>query len=209
MTQIIAIGGNGLSTEANDLALNRYVLEQTGKPRPAVCFLPTATGDSADSIVEFYTTFSLLECRTSHLSLFGKLPSDLASFILEQDVVYVGGGRTRNMLALWREWGLAAIFREALAEGVILSGVSAGAICWFQQAVSMVSGSFEVQACLGFLPGSCCPHYDSQPERRPAYHQFVAQGDILPGLAVDNGAALHFVDGELQEVVASRMEAQA
>jgi peptidase E len=86
--------------------MDRYVLEQTGKPRPAICFLPTATGDAPDSIVKFFSAFSLLACRPSYLSLFGTIPSDLESFVLDHDVVYVGGGRTRNMLALWREWGL-------------------------------------------------------------------------------------------------------
>ena len=209
MEQIIAVGGNGLAREPEVLALNRYVLEQTGKPRPAVCFLPTATGDSADEIVKFYSAFSPLECRPTYLSLFGDLPSDPESFLLEQDVIYVGGGRTRNMLALWREWGLVEILHKALEEGVILSGVSAGAICWFKQAVSMVSGNLSVLDCLGFLPGSLCPHYDSQPARQPVYKQFLAQGEILPGFGVGYGVALHFVDGELVQGGASRPESQA
>ena len=209
MGQIIAIGGGGLSLQPDNLALDRYVLEQTGKPRPAICFLPTAAADSPDSIVEFFSAFSQLECRASYLSLFGSIPSDLESFVLEHDVVYVGGGRTRNMLALWREWGLVEILHKALEERVILSGVSAGGVCWFQQAVTMVSGTLGVLEGLGFLGGSCCPHYDSQAARRSAYHQFVAQGDILPGFGIDDGVALHFVDGELQRVVRSRPDAQA
>lgn len=209
MGQIIAIGGGGMSMETDNLALDSYILEQTGKPRPAVCFMPTASGDSPGMIVEFYTAFSQLECSVSHLSLFGSLPLDLESFILEHDVVYVGGGRTRNMLALWREWGFVEILKRALDEGVILSGVSAGGICWFQQAVTMVSGRLSVLDCLGFLNNSCCPHYDTKHERRSTYHQFLTQGDILQGFAVEDGMALHFVDGELQQVVRSRPEAKA
>jgi peptidase E len=137
------------------------------------------------------------------------MPSDLESFVLEHDVAYVGGGRTRNMLALWREWGLVEILHKAIEGRVISSGVSAGGVCWFQQAVTMVSGSLGVLECLGFLDGSCCAHYDSQAARRSAYHQFVAQGNILPGFGIDDGVALHFVDGELQRVFRSRPEAQA
>jgi len=209
MKQIIVIGGGGMSREPDNLALDRYIIEQTVKPRPAVCFLPTASGDSPSLIVEFYTIFSQLGCRASHLPLFGPLPSDLESFILEQDVVYVGGGRTRNMLALWRDWGLEEILQKALEDGVILSGVSAGGICWFQQAVTMVSGNLSVLECLGFLDNSCCPHYDYQAERRSIYHKFIEQGDISPGYAIEDGVALHFADGKLQQVVKSRPEAQA
>ena len=209
MEQIIAIGGGGFSMEPANLALDRYVLEQTGKPRPAICFLPTAAGDSSDLTVKFFSAFSQIECRPSYLSLFGSIPADLESFVLEHDVVYVSGGRTRNMLALWREWGLVKTLRKALEEGVILSGVSAGGVCWFQQAITKTSGSLGILECLGFLGGSCCPHYDSQAERRSFYHQSIAQGDILPGFGLDDGVALHFVDGELQRIVRSRPEAQA
>jgi len=209
MEQIIAFGGGGLSMNPDDLAIDRYILHQTGKQRPAVCFLPTAEGDSPDSIVEFFSAYSQLECRVSYLALFGKIPSDLEAFVLEHDVIYVGGGRTRNMLALWREWGLVEIFHKALKKGVILSGVSAGAVCWFQETMPAASGSRRVLECLGFLKGSYCPHYDGQAERRSAYQQFVVQGDILPGYGVDDGAALHFIDGKLHRIVSSRPEAKA
>lgn len=208
--QIIAMGGGGFSMEPDNSALDRYVLEQTGKPRPAVCFLPTAGGDPADYVVKFYAAFTKLDCRPSHLSLFRPPTADLQSFILEKDVIYVGGGNTRSMLALWREWGLDEILREAWNRGVVLAGLSAGAICWFEQGVTdSVPGPLGPLPCLGLLPGSCCPHYDGETERRPAYHRLLSQDEILPGFGVDDGAALHFVGRELKGVVSSRPSARA
>ena len=209
MEQIIAFGGGGLSMNPDDLAMDRYILEQTGKSQPSVCFLPTAEGDSPESIVEFFSAYSQLACRPSYLALFGTIPSDLEAFVLEHDAIYVGGGRTRNMLALWREWGLVEILSKALKKGVVLSGVSAGAVCWFQQTVTMVPGKLGVLECLGFLDGSYCPHYEGPSAQRSAYHQVVEQGDILPGFGVGDGAALHFVDGKLHRVVRSRPESLA
>lgn len=208
--QIIAMGGGGFSMEPDNLALDQFILTKTGKRQPSVCFMPTASGDAADYVVRFYSAFSKLVCKPSHLSLF-KLPtSDLEDFILEQDVIYVGGGNTRSMLSLWREWGMVEILQEAYENGSILSGLSAGAICWFEQGVTdSVPGELGVLSCLGFLSGSCCPHYGGEPERRPVYHQLISQEKILPGYGIDDGAALHFVDGQLNGVVSSRPNARA
>ena len=210
MKQIVAMGGGGFSMEPDNLALDRYVLQQTGKPVPAVCFLPTASGDADGYIVNFYSAFTKLDCQPSHLSLFRLPTADLKSFILEKDVIYVGGGNTRSMLILWREWGLDHILREAWDRGIVLAGLSAGAICWFEQGVTdAVPGRLGPLTCLGFLPGSCCPHYDGETERRPAYRRLLSQGEILPGFGVDDGAALHFVGQELKCVVSSRPKARA
>jgi dipeptidase E len=210
MKQIIAMGGGGFSMEPDNPALDRYILQQTGKSQPAICFLPTASGDADSYVVKFYAAFTELDCRPTHLSLFRPPSADLESFVLEQDVIYVGGGNTRSMLVLWREWGLEEILRQAWSEGVILAGISAGAICWFEQGVTdSVPGSLGPLSCLGLLPGSCCPHYDGEPERRPAYHRLLIEDQILPGFGVDDGVALHFVDRELHLVVSSRPDARA
>jgi dipeptidase E len=210
MRQIIAMGGGGFSMEPDNLALDRYILAQTSKADPAVCFLPTASGDADGYIVKFYAAFTGLACRPTHLSLFGRTPPDLGAFLLAQDVVYVGGGNTRSMLALWREWGLDDALRAAWDQGVILAGLSAGAICWFEEGVTdSAAGSLGPLAGLGLLAGSCCPHYDGEPERRPAYQRLVAGGAMLPGYGIDDGAALHFLDNELRAVVASRPESRA
>jgi len=210
MKQIIALGGGGFSMEPDNLALDRYILKQINKSRPAVCFLPTASGDAEGYIVNFYAAFTKLDCRPSHLSLFNLPTADLESFVLEQDIIYVGGGNTRSMLALWREWSLDKILYQAWQQGVILSGLSAGAICWFEQGVTdSVPGRLGTLNCLGFLPGSCCPHYDGEAERRPAYQRLLSHCEILPGYGIDDGVALHFVDQELNHVVTSRPRARA
>lgn len=206
--QIIAMGGGGFSMEPDNLALDEYILEQANQPHPAVCFLPTASGDSPEYIVKFYAAFTKLDCQPTHLSLFRLPAADLAKFLLSQDVIYVGGGNTRSMLSLWRGWGLHRILRKALENGIVLAGVSAGAICWFEQGITdSVPGELSVMPALGFLPGSCCPHYSSEENRRPAYHSAVLSGTASPGLALDDGAAVHFINGELSRMVRSRPEA--
>jgi len=209
MKQIIALGGGGFSMEDNP-ALDRYIIEQTGVDNPAVCFVPTASGDSENYILRFYSAFLKLECRPTYLSLFKPPLGDLEDYMLSHDVIYVGGGNTRSMLALWREWGLDVILRKAWENGVVLAGISAGAICWFAQGLSdSIPGKFIALPCLGFLAGSCSPHYDGEIERQPAYHRLLKSGEILPGYAVDDSAALHFVDDKLAGVVSSRPLARA
>src|SRR5881227_2252710 len=106
------------------------------------------------------------------------------------------------MLAVWREWGVPEILREAWVSGIVLAGISAGAICWFQQGLTdSWAGKFVALECLGFLEGSCCPHYDGEPERRPAYHDYLLKGAMPPGVAIDDGAAIHVVEGGIQHVV--------
>ena len=208
--QIIAMGGGGFSTEPDNLLLERYILRQSAKADPAICFLPQASGENSDYIVRFYSAFSRLPCRPSHLSLFKPPAADLESFILEKDILYVGGGNTRSMLALWRQWELDRILRRAWRAGVVLSGVSAGSICWFEQGVTdSIPGSLTPLACLGFLPGSNCPHYDGEIERRPAYHRLIREGLLQPGYAADDGVGLHFRGTRLDRIVSSRPRASA
>jgi peptidase E len=208
--QIIAMGGGGFSMEPGNPAMDRYIRDQSGKAHPKVCFLPTAGGESPEYIIRFYEAFTALECHPSHLSFFSLPTADLASFLLEKDIIYVGGGNTKSMLALWREWRLDEILRQAWEAGVVLAGLSAGAICWFEQGVTdSVPGQFGPLDCLGYLEGSCCPHYDAETERRPAYHRLLRTGAIEPGYALDDGAALHFIGESLHRVVTSRPEAQA
>jgi peptidase E len=208
--QIVAMGGGGFSMEPENLALDRYVLSLTETERPKVTFVATASGDSDSYIERFYTSFRTLPCEPSHLSVFKPTYSDLRSFVLEQDVIYVGGGSTRNLLVLWREWGLDVVFKEAMNAGVILAGLSAGSICWFEQGVtdSVEPGRLHAIPCLGFLPGSNCPHYDGEPERRPSYHRLLREGRIRAGYAADDGAGLHFVGGKLVRCVSSRPAAR-
>jgi peptidase E len=133
----------------------------------------------------------------------------LATFVSECDVIYVGGGNTRNMLAIWGACGLDALLRRAWESGTVLCGISAGAICWFEQGHTDSAGSLGAMTCLGFLPGSCCPHYDGEPGRQPSYHALIQQGALSAGYALDEGAALHFIGESVAHIVTSRPAARA
>jgi dipeptidase E len=208
--QIFAMGGGGFSMEPENLLLDNYILGLSKKEKPKVCFLPTASGDSDKYIVRFYSTYINLPCQPSHLSLFSPHTADLQSFVLEQDIIYVGGGNTKSAIALWKEWELDKILKEAWKNGIILAGLSAGSICWFEQGLTdSIPGKFTVLQCLGLLKVSNCPHYDSEPKRKPAYHQLLSQGLINPGYAADDGVGLHFVDDKLEKIVSSRPHAKA
>lgn len=208
---IVAMGGGGFSMEPENLRLDRFVLSLARAEVPRVCFVATASGDSDAYVRDFYRAFSALPCRPTDLALFERTVRDLRAFVLAQDVIYVGGGSTANLLAVWRVHGLDAILAEALAQGVVLAGLSAGMNCWFE---ACVTDSFHPDALaplhdgLGLVPGSACPHYDGEPGRRPTYRRLVAEG-FPGGYAADDGAALHLRGGELVEVVRSRPAAQA
>jgi peptidase E len=207
--QIVAMGGGGFSMEPDNPLLDDYVLGLSGKSRPRICFLPTASGDDPTYLVSFYTAFAG-KADASHLPLFARRGEDVMTFLLGQDVIYVGGGNTENMLAIWRIHGVDRALRTAWEAGVVLAGLSAGSLCWFETGTTDSFGTTleRLSDGLGFLPGSHCPHYDGETTRRAAYHALVADG--LPGgYAVDDSAALHFVGTDLREVVSSRPEASA
>ncbi|HVR29661.1 MAG TPA: peptidase E [Thermoanaerobaculia bacterium] len=211
------MGGGGFSMEPENLALDRYVLSQARAADPIVCFVPTASGDSDYYVRRFYDSYSRLGCRPRCLSLYNLPTRDLRSYLGECDVVYVGGGNTRLLLLIWNELGLPDLLRQALREGTILAGISAGANCWFQGSVTDSMGAvedawdgrLEALAGLGFLSGSFCPHYDGEQHRRPEFHRLVKEGALPGGWAADDGCALHFVDRALDKVVTSRPEARA
>ncbi|MBW2281054.1 MAG: peptidase E [Deltaproteobacteria bacterium] len=206
--QIIAIGGGGFS-EGNSLALDAWVLGRARRDSPRVAFVGTASGDAQTYLDKFYAAFEKLGAVPAHLPFFRRTP-DLRSFVVEQDVIYVGGGNSRSMLAVWREWGLPELLREAARGGTVLAGISAGAICWFEQGVTdSGAAGLESVDCLGLLPGSCCPHYDGEAERRPRYHAMLAEGRIAPGIAIDDEAAVHFQGGRARHVLSAKSGASA
>ena len=210
MQQIIALGGGGFSVEPENPLLDRYIINQSGKVWPSVCFLPQASGESREYIIKFYTAYNKLDCRASHLSLFEPHTADIEGFLMEQDIIYVGGGNTKSMLALWREWHLDTILLKACRNGTVLAGISAGANCWFEQCTTdSIPGPLTVMDCLGYLAGSCTPHYDGESERKPTVMRVVASGEMVPGFAFDNGAAGHFIDGDLNYCISSRPAAKA
>jgi peptidase E len=208
--QIIAMGGAALPLEPDNLLLAEYFLKQTHKRNPRVCFVGAAHGDTDAGRLRFYAGFSRFTCRPTHLPLFARTPRDLEDFVLGQDAIFVGGGNTRSMLAVWREWELDRHLRAAWERGIVLGGASAGSICWFESGVTdSVAGPLTAMPCLGLLAGSNCPHYDSEPRRRPEYRRMVARGKIAAGLAADDGVALHFEGAKLKRVVSSLPRASA
>jgi peptidase E len=209
MRQLIVLGGGGFLMEKNR-ALDRYFLAATGKATPQVCFVGTGSGDAESMRYKFYEAMATLDCRATHLSLIQPPTADLASFVQEQDAIYVGGGNTRSLLALWREWRLDVALRAAYERGTVLGGISAGMICWFEYGITdSVPGALSPLRCLGWFRGTACPHYDGEPERRPSFHRLLQEGKVPEGYAADDGAALHFIDDELAHVVASRPTAKA
>lgn len=207
--QLVVQGGGGFLMEKGS-ALDRHFLSVTGKPNPRVCFVGTASGDAESARYKFYEAMAGLACRATHLSLIAPPTADLASFVSEQDAIYVGGGNTRTLLAVWREWGLDTALRAAYERGVVMGGISAGMICWFEHGVTdSIPGALTALRGLGWLAGSACPHYDGEAARRPAYQRMVADGTLPAGYAADDGAALHFVNEALAEVVVARPRANA
>jgi dipeptidase E len=205
------MGGGGFTAGPDDPALDELVLRLTGRARPRLCLLPTAGGDSEHQIRRFYETYGDRLCEPSHISLFrlGRHPVPVREHLLAQDAVYVGGGSMVNLLAIWRAQGLDSILREAWEAGVLLAGISAGSMCWFEWGVTTSSGAPAPSQGLGFLPGSNSVHHDSEPARRPVYLDAVRRGAIPPGYATDDGAALIFSDTQLEEVVTARKSARA
>jgi peptidase E len=207
--QIVAMGGGTFGGDGRLSPLDAYLLQLAATPRPRVCFLPTASAESPPYLLRFYEAFTADRCEPSHLLLFGRPRTDIRDFLLGQDVIYVGGGNTANMLAVWRVHGVDRVLAEAWERGVVLGGVSAGMICWFEAGVTDSFGPLAgLDDGLKLLPGSACPHYDGELDRRPAYQRLVT-GGFPAGHAADDGAALHFVDRRLHEAIAGRHGARA
>ncbi len=206
------MGGGGFSQEPDNPILDDFVVELSGANTPRVCFLGTASGDAEGYALKFFEAFGRRGCVTSRLTLFQRPTVPAAELLAAQDVIYVGGGSTVNMVAVWRLHGIDVLLRDAWERGTVLAGLSAGSICWFE---SGVTDSLHPDAMLpltdglGFLAGSHCPHYDADPRRPAAYRRLVASGELPSGYAVDDGAALHFSGTTLAQVVASRPTARA
>jgi peptidase E len=210
--RIVAMGGGGFSMEPNNPLLDDLVLSLAGRDTPRVTFVATASGDSPGYVADFYRAFGARGCGVSDVGLFDRRIADLRAHLLAQDVVYVGGGNTASLLAVWRAHGLDRVLVEAWHAGVVLAGVSAGMNCWFHQSTTDSFAAGEIAALddgLGLLEGSACPHFDGEELRRPTYLRLVSDGVLRDGWAADDGAALVFHGTELHEVVASRPDAAA
>jgi len=213
---IVAMGGGGFSEKPENPLLDDFVLAAAtdraaalGRTRPRVCLVPTASGDDPVLVRDFYDAFARRSDAT-WLRLFDRAHRDPRELLHDQDAIYVGGGNTANMLAVWRLHGVDLALRDAWEREIVLAGLSAGSLCWFAGGItdSFGAGLTALDDGLGLLGMTNCPHYDAQSLRRPTYERAIADG--LPGgFAADDGAALHFVGTELAEVVTSRPDAGA
>jgi dipeptidase E len=212
-THVVAMGGGGFLRQGEASPLDRYVRALVGTPAPNVCFVPTASGDTQPPIDLFHRVFESLGCEHHHLSLFWRDEIPVADRIRDADVVYVHGGNTANLLALWRLHGVDTALEERRSSDrdLVVCGPSAGGLCWFDCGVT---DSFGPQLAplhdgMGWIAGSFCPHYDEEPRRQPVYRDLVTGGDLPAGIAVDGGAAAHYVDGALHAVIAELPDATA
>lgn len=219
---IIAMGGGGFMMEPENPRLDAYVLRATGVDKPRICFLGTAGGDRPETLEVFRRTFVGLGAEPTHLAL-PWIPDeegppeagsptgtpnvpDIRAHLAAQDAIYVGGGNTRRMLAIWRTYGVDELLHDLWASGaVVLAGVSAGALCWFEAGVTdSIPGTLTPMQALGWLPGSFCPHYDGEPGRQPTFEALVQDGTLPAGHGVDDGCALHYEEDLLKSAVTSR-----
>jgi len=188
---IIAIGGGGFGANPGQGIIEEYILKQTKKKKPNICFIPTATGDNEAYKVNYYATFSKLQCNPTHLDFFKRTP-DLNELISTQDAIFVGGGNTKSMLAVWKEWRLDKLLKKAYKQGTVMSGVSAGAICWFENGITdSWATDLKIMPCMNFIKGTCCPHYDEEPQRKPTVKKLILANKVKNIYAVDGGVALH------------------
>ncbi len=208
--RIFAMGGGGFAMEPENPRLDDFVLGLVDPKTPRVCLIPTASGDSDSIVTRFQNAFPRERADASVLSLFRGTVIDVRAHLLAQDIIYVTGGNTRNMLALWKLWGVDTILREAYEAGIVLAGLSAGSICWFEHGITdSWPGELRAMPCLGFLRGSHCPHYDGEANRRPTYQRLIAAQLIPDGLAADDGVGLLYEDEQLVDVVRSRENVDA
>ncbi len=207
--QIVALGGGMFSMEPDNGLLDKYILNLVPKERPRICFMGTASNDGIEYREMFYNFFRNKQCEPTHLA-FNDPPKDIEAFIMRQDIIHVGGGNTTLIIDTWKKHGVDAIMKKAWNAGIILTGMSAGAICWFDDGITNPSpGVLTRLPCLGILKGSFCPHYDERAELRESFKKLIKQKVIKEGYGVEDGAALHFVDNELIRVVTSRTNASA
>ena len=193
---IIAIGGGGFGRNNSSQLIEEYLLSISGKDYPKICFLPTATGDNDSYIVRFYSIFTRLKCIPSHIEFF-KRTIDIENHIMDQDIIFVGGGNTKSMLAIWNDWGMSQLLQDAYNKGVIMSGVSAGAICWFTSGITdSWDNELRILPCLNFISGTCCPHYDEEPARIPYVKKILLEEKLTNCISIEGGSAMHFIDGK-------------
>ncbi len=206
-TRKILIAGGGFGT-----AFIRYMAALTGKPRPRICYLPTASADSPQGTLTFYQNCAPLAVEPHVQNSFiasTRQDKDWDEVLLSMDAIVCSGGNTLNQQAIWKAQGIDAVLRTAWERGIVLGGASAGSLCWFEEGTTdSRPKALSIVKCLGFLPGSHSPHYDAEPGRRPLYQRLIASGEMKPGYACDNDAGLYFEGTAVKRVVATRAAAK-
>jgi len=188
---IVAIGGGGFGRSLGSLEIEKYIISLVDKKRPKICFIPTASGDSSLYKLNFYRAFSKLDCITTHIDFFSRT-ENLEEKVLSQDIIYVGGGNTKSMLAVWKEWNLHIILENAYEKGIVMSGVSAGAICWFEKGITdSFAKELTIIDCLRFVEGIACPHFDEEKEREPYVNDIINREIIESCIGIEGNCALH------------------
>ena len=188
---IVAIGGGGFGRSIGSLEIEKYIISLVSKKRPKICFIPTASGDNSLYKLNFYRAFSKLDCITSHIDFFSRT-EDLKKKVLTQDIIYVGGGNTKSMLAVWKEWNLHKFLQSAYEQGIVMSGVSAGAICWFEKGITdSFAKELNIIDCLGIVEGIACPHFDEEKEREPYVNDIINREIIKSCICIEDNCALH------------------
>jgi peptidase E len=205
--QIVALGGGGFSYTGKSTPIDKYILSLVSHKNPKICFVPTASGDAESYTNKFYKAFSMENCYMSHFSVFNSNHPN--EFLLDQDIIYVGGGNTFNMLQLWSARGVDKILKKAYENGIILCGISAGSLCWFESGNTDSFGKMDKMDCLGLLPFSNSPHFNSEKTRRPSFENLIKNKDISAGYGVDENVALHFENEELIKAVKEKEEGSA
>jgi peptidase E len=204
MTRKILIAGGGFVSAP----FIRYMAQLTGKPRPRVCYLPTAVGDRPDAAINFYKACATLDVTPLVQASFIASTEQHESWeesLLSMDAIIASGGNTLNQQAIWRAQGIDVVLRQAWERGIVLGGSSAGSLCWFEEGTTdSRPKELSIVQCLGFLAGSHCPHYNSEPGRRPLYQSLVASGRMKPGYACDDDAGLYFENDRVARVVSTR-----
>lgn len=206
-TRKILIAGGGFRT-----SFLRYMAQLTGKPRPRLCFLPTASADSAEATIGWYASCAPLNVEAHVQNVFIESLTQTQGWdevLLAMDGIVCSGGNTLNQQAIWKAQGIDVILRQAWDRGIVLGGASAGSLCWFEEGTTdSRPKALSIVKCLGFLKGSHSPHYDAEAGRRPLYQKLISSGEMKPGYACDNDAGLYFEDNEVKRVVSTRVGAK-
>lgn len=207
--QIIVLGGGDFSTNINEPLQEQYILQQALNKNPKICFIATASEDNENYIKDFYKVFSPENCNATHITISDMKEGYLDSIIEQQDILYIGDGNLDFMINKWREFNMEERLKEAYYNGQIIVGAGTSAIYFFEEGVGKdESGGYKISSGLGLVKGVLCPYYNNEASKQALFN-YINKGQILSGLAVDDGAVVHFENGELSKCIISKKNCSA